>query len=207
MYEIFLEGDRGPSLELYEGAHSVVTHRHYMCSCIEPLRDFGRDLAQARARIEALRAVKMGREVAIAKIEPGRTVKTRECAERVEGFALESPSVRAADHTRERINDRVDIRRDVEPIEVFVIAGVDHDAQVARVNASNQSADELSRTHSPRKRGDREPGGREQSGARHWEPFCRRVFCRAWFARPRRAPSRALSPRSGQPARTRPTCR
>src|SRR5260370_38799283 len=98
MYEILLEGDRGASLELYEGAHSIVTHWHNMRPRIEPFRDFGRDFAQARTRIEALCAVKMGREVASAKIEHGRTGKTRECADRVERFAFQPPSVRAADH-------------------------------------------------------------------------------------------------------------
>ena len=43
---------------------------------------------------------------------------------------------------------------------MLVIAGIDDDAHLARIDALDQSAEELSRTHSPRKRGYRGLEGR-----------------------------------------------
>src|SRR5215472_13753217 len=149
----------------------------------------------------------MRREIAIAKPKPRLVIEALERRERVERLALETPFLRAIHYPRERIGDRVDIRRDVQPVELFVVARVDDDGQPRRIDSTNESAEELSRTHSPRKRGYLTGRERSRLAARHWVPFFRRASCRAWSVRPRRGPSRAPFPRTRRPARTRPSRR
>ena len=108
-----------------------------------------------------LGAIEMGREVAVAKIEPGLAVEPAERVERVEAFAFEAPAMLAIDDTGECIDDGVNVGRDVETIKVLVVAGIDDDGHLARIDALDQAAEELSRTHPPRQRGDR---GLERSG-------------------------------------------
>src|SRR5258708_7112262 len=99
--------------------------------------------------MNSIGGVQMGREVAITKTEPWLAVKTREARQYVERFAVEAPSL-SVHHAGERVGDRIDIRRDVESVKGFVIAGVDDDGEPFGIYAPTQSPDELSRTHSPR---------------------------------------------------------
>ena len=80
----------------------------------ETARDIGSDITERGARAQAFGAIEMGREVAVAEIEPRLAVKTSERAERVEGLALETPAVGLIDDAGERIGDGVNVRRDVE---------------------------------------------------------------------------------------------
>ena len=89
-------------------------------------------------------------EVAIAKSEPRLAVKALERRQRVERFAVEAPALRAIHRVRERVGHGVDIGRDVQAVEGFVVAGIDDDSQPRGIDAPNESPDELSRTHSPR---------------------------------------------------------
>src|ERR1700686_5181527 len=143
--------------------------------------------------MQPLAPIQMRCEVAVAEVEPGFAVEPAQRVERVEALALETPSVGAIDDAGERVNHRVDIGRNVEPVEMLVIAGIDDDAQPARIDPLDQSAEKLSRPHSPRKRGYRGLEGRGRSAARHWEPFCRRVFCTRYCVRPRPARPRRNS--------------
>src|SRR5882762_5748424 len=94
-------------------------------------------------------------EITVAEIEPTLAVEPAECVEGVEGLAFEAPSVLAIDHAGERVDHRVNVRRNVKPVEMLIVAGVDDDGHLARIDAPDQPAEELSRTHSPRQRGDR----------------------------------------------------
>ena len=52
----------------------------------------------------------------------------------------------------------VEIGRDVKSVELLVVAGVDDYAKARLAGHAHQAAQELSRPHSPRKRGDRPDG-------------------------------------------------
>src|SRR5882762_10677268 len=95
-------------------------------------------------------AVQMRREIAIAEAEPRLAVETRERRKHVERFVVEAPSLCAIHHAGERVGNGVDIRRDMESVEGFVVAGVNDDGQPFGIYAPDESPDELSCTHSPR---------------------------------------------------------
>src|SRR5580704_8514579 len=97
----------------------------------------------------------MRREVAIAEIEPGLAVEPAQSVERVEALAFEPPAMLTIDHTAESVDHRVDVRRNVQPVKMLVVAGINDDVHLARIDALDQPAKELSCTHSPRQRGDR----------------------------------------------------
>ena len=105
-----------------------------------------------------LGAEQVRREIAIAKVEPGLAVEAGERAQRVEALALKAPSGRRIGGAGERVDDRVEVGRDVKPVELLVVAGVDDYAKARLAGHAHQAAQELSRPHSPRKRGDRPDG-------------------------------------------------
>src|ERR1700687_5928679 len=150
MDEVFLERNRRPAAQLHEGPHPLVAHRNDSRLDRKCARDLRSDLTERRALMHPLGAIQMGREIAIAETEPRLAVKARECAEHVERFAFEAPSLRAIHYAGERVSDGIDIRRDVEPVKGFVVAGVNDDGQPFRIYAPDESPDELSCTHSPR---------------------------------------------------------
>ena len=157
-HEILLKRHRAAPAHFYESAHAVVAHRHHLRAHAVAPRDFGRDAAERLAGAHPFGAEQMRCEIAIAKVEPGPAVEAGERAQRVEAFALEAPSGLRIGGAGERVDDRVEVGRDVKSVELLVVAGVDDYAQARLAGHAHQAAQELSRPHPPRKRGDR-PGG------------------------------------------------
>src|SRR5579885_3662161 len=156
MNQIFLEGQGvATAAQLDKGAYRVVAHRDYLRADAQPRRDLGRHAAQPDSRAQPLSPIDMRGEVAIAERKPRRPVETLERGERVEALVAESPAVFGIREARQGVDDRIDIGRDVQSVELFVVAGVDDYPHAPLVDTADQSAQEPSRTHSPRKHGDR----------------------------------------------------
>ena len=83
-------------------------------------------------------------KVAIAKIEPGRAIEAGERAQRGKGFTLQAPSSQRIGSAGERVNDRIEIGRDVKAVELLVVAGVDDYAKARLAGRAHQAAQELS---------------------------------------------------------------
>src|SRR5579863_2631440 len=95
----------------------------------------------------------MGRDIAIAQIEPGLAEEAAERIEGMETLVREAPTVGAIHDAAERVDDRVNVGRDVQSVKLLVVSRVDDDVQQPRVEAADQPADKLSGPHPPRKRG------------------------------------------------------
>ena len=93
-------------------------------------------------------------EVAVAEPEPGRAATGTHLVEDAEGVARDAPAALAMDAARERVEDGVEVRRDVEPEEVLVVAGVPDDGDPRRVDATDQPAEESRRADAARQEDD-----------------------------------------------------
>ena len=79
-------------------------------------------------------------EVAIAESEPGVPVESLQCAEHVTAVAANAPTAIARCQARQGVDDGVEIRRNVEPVKLLVVAGVDDDGQVIGIDERDEAA-------------------------------------------------------------------
>src|SRR5262249_1469065 len=77
---------------------------------------------------QLLSAKNMSRQVAVAKVKPAFGLRVaEELFEAVESVAGQTPTVFGVDHPGQRVGDNVQVRRDVQPEHLDVIARVDDD--------------------------------------------------------------------------------
>src|SRR5262249_40649555 len=118
-----------------ERAHAIVAHRQqHGAEALAP-RDLARDARQRPARAQALRAPQVRRQVAVAELEPGRLAEPAEGTEAGERLAGKPPAPLRIGAAGERVEDRVQIGRDVEPEELLVVPGVADDDEAPGISA------------------------------------------------------------------------
>src|SRR5271155_3007594 len=101
----------------------------------------------------------MGSEIAIAKLEPGLAAQRLERRHEGPGLAAPTPSELRVVDPGERVEERVDIRRNREPEMLEIVAGVGDDGQLSRWQNTVQAEGQLGaadparqRQHAHRKR-------------------------------------------------------
>src|SRR5262249_57289253 len=96
----------------------------------EPRGDRGERVAGA----QRLRPHEVDAEVEVAEPEPALAAELGDGLERLPGLARAAPALRLVEAAGERVEDRVEVGRDVEPEHLEVVADVAHDRQLARVD-------------------------------------------------------------------------
>src|SRR5881397_2565894 len=149
----------------------------------------------ARAGAEPGRAGEVRREVAVPEPEPGRESESAQGRQAGEGVAREAPPATPRGNPGERVDDGVEIRRDVEPEELLVVAGVADDRQPPRVSAPDEAREEPGPAHATRQHRDPHVAARPvRRGS------CARPGCGPWRARAPRSPRlRCTRPRPRPP--------
>src|SRR5437870_10095901 len=89
----------------------------------------------------------MRREVAVPEPEPGRESDPAQGGQAGEAVAREAPPATPRRDAGERVDDGVEVRRDVEPEELLVVAGVADDREPPRVSASDEAREEPGPAH------------------------------------------------------------
>ena len=84
---------------------------------------------QAVAHAQPRRAADVRAQVAIAEAEPGGRAIALEHRRRVPGLVAHAPASVVVGQPGERVHDRVEVRRDMQAVELEVVAGIDDDAQ------------------------------------------------------------------------------
>ena len=107
-------------------------------------------------------------EIAVAEREPRGLAEPAERAETGERIALEAPPAPGVGAARERIDDGVEVRRDVEAEEDLVVARVADDRQASRVDDAREAAEKPSPADAA---GERRDGGQACCGAAAVWPF------------------------------------
>jgi len=123
---------------------------------------------QCPARVEARRAEEVRGEIAVAEREPRGLAEPAERAETGERVAREAPPAPGVRAARERIEDGVEVGRDVEPEEDLVVARVADDRQASRVDDAREAAEEPCPADAA---GERSDGGQACCGAAAVWPF------------------------------------
>ena len=93
-------------------------------------------------------------EVAIAEREPVLAAEPADGLERVPGLVAAPPAALLVGKARERVEDRVEIRRDVEAEHLDVVADVADHARRGRARDVDDAADEARAAHASREDGD-----------------------------------------------------
>ena len=132
--QVGLKG-QAAGLGVDEGAHAVVGHRQQRCAQPVPARELARDARERPACLQSGRAPEVGREVAIAELEPGGLAQASQRAEAGEGLAGQTPATVGIRSARERVEDGVEIGRDVEPEELLVVPRIADDGETPGINA------------------------------------------------------------------------
>src|SRR5437879_7357474 len=99
----------------------------------------------------------MRREVAVPEPEPARESDPAQRGQAGEAVAREAPPATPRRDAGERVDDGVEVRRDVEPEELLVVAGVADDREPPRVSASDEAREEPGPAHATRQH--RDPHG------------------------------------------------
>ena len=116
--------------------------------------DRGGRLAEGRAVAQQLGAEQVGGEVAVAEAEPGVGAVAGERVDGGEGLAGEAPAGLGVLGAGQGVGDGVEVGADVEAVEPVVVAGVDDDGDVGRVDDLDEPAEEARRPHTARQRRD-----------------------------------------------------
>src|SRR5947207_55025 len=120
-------------------------------------RQRGRDARERPAGAEPGGAGGMRREVAVPAPEPGREAEPAQGRQAGEAVAREAPPATPRRDPGERVDDGVEVRRDVEPEELLVVAGVADDREPPRVSAPDEAREEPGPAHATRQH--RDPHG------------------------------------------------
>ena len=93
-------------------------------------------------RAEGLRAHEVEAEVAVAEPEPRLAAERRGALERVPRLVRTAPAALLVGQAGERVEDRVEVGRDVEAEHLDVVADVADDRELARVDHLDEPAQE-----------------------------------------------------------------
>lgn len=88
-------------------------------------------------------------EITVPQSEPNVAVEPFERGLRVKGVGLDTPARRQRRQAGKCVDDRVDIRGDIEAVEFLVIACVYEDSDIARIYDPYKTTQEPSRSDSP----------------------------------------------------------
>ena len=108
------------------------------------------DVRQRHAVGHPLRAVQMGREVAVAESEPRVALVPIKRLHRRPRLAREAPTAFGIDRAGERVGDGVEVGADVQTVQHDVVGGVDDRGHLGRFDDRQQTAQHAGCTHASR---------------------------------------------------------
>ena len=95
-------------------------------------------------------AVQIGGQVAVAQLEPGIAAQPAQGFEAMKRIAPDAPPVLAMGQTRERIDHGVEIGRDVQTVNLRIVADVAYDPEALGPDDMGQPIQESRRAYSAR---------------------------------------------------------
>src|SRR5216683_4961179 len=111
--------------------HRIVGHRHHVRLQAEPSAQLERGFREGRAAAQHLRAQDVCSEVFVSDAEPGLLAHLAQRVKRVERLVLLSVAGSLVEHTREPVDDRVDVRADQQPPELVIVGRVGDHGEIA----------------------------------------------------------------------------
>ena len=127
----------------------------------ERARELRRHLGERPARAQRLGPDKVEADVAVAEPEPRLAAERADRVERVPGLVRSAPAALLVVQSRERVQDAVEVGRDVHAEHLEVVADVSDHRDVGRRDALDDGAREPAAAHTSR-----EDDGLHATGAR-----------------------------------------
>ena len=129
MDEVLLEVNPfTPLPKLDPRLYRLIRHRqHSNAVDAQALRQLRRHSRGGPASREQLGPAQVHRQVQVAEAEPRLAAEALERVHAAERVAACAPAARLVDEPSERVQDRVDVGRDAQPVQRDVVARVDHD--------------------------------------------------------------------------------
>src|SRR5262249_4334109 len=124
------------------GAHGVVRRRQERAREPEAAGDARGDRGERLAARERLGAHEVQADVAVAEQEPAVAAGPLDGVERVPRLVRAPPAARLLGEPAERVEDRVEVRRDVQAEDLGVVRHVRYNDNVARIDYSHESPQE-----------------------------------------------------------------
>ena len=112
-------------------ADGFIGHRQDPRSDAHRSGELERDLGRSSTCAQPVRPPDVGREVLVAEPEPFPFAEPLEPVHHGPALAIDTPTSDLVVESGQRVGDRVVIGPDREPMELEVVAGVDHDGEVA----------------------------------------------------------------------------
>src|SRR5262249_13404661 len=113
-----------------------------------------------------LRANEVKADVTVTEAEPVLTAEPADGLERVPGLVRAPPAALLVCDTGERVEDAVEVGRDVEAEHLYVVPHVSYDGCVVSFDYSHDAAQEPRSTHAPREDGRLHAASRARSVVR-----------------------------------------
>ena len=165
----------------HPGAEAVVGRRQDRGSDAERPREAGGHRRERLAAPQCLGARQVQPEVPVAELEPGLRAEAGRRLARVPALAGPAPAALLVEHAGEGVEDRVEVRRDMQADDLEVVADVADNGHVRGVDRLGEGAGEARAA---------EPAG--ENGDLHGEA-ARRPSSAAAVCGPRRPSSRSKS--------------
>ena len=141
-HEILLKAElRGRSL--HPRFHALIAHDQDLAFDAEAPSDICVCFRQGRALGQKLRSKKMGRQVAVAELEPGRLAQLPHDLETFEGICFHAPTAFPAESSGKRVQDGIHVGRNVQAPPAQVVASVDDVSHLLRRNDLPQPLNKL----------------------------------------------------------------
>ena len=137
--------------------HRVVRHRFQYGPNSQRARNRGGHRTQRLARAQSCRTVDVRRKIAVAQLKPSLGIQFTECFETLKRIAFNTPSLSRIRQARERIDNRVQIGRDVQTVHLHVITRVADDADFFGWMHSPQAIEKAGRSHAAGKSDNHKP--------------------------------------------------
>src|SRR3990172_9089266 len=85
----------------------------------------------------------MRRQILITQCKPGVVTEPAELLQNSKGIALDAPTLLRVAHARQRVDNRVDVRRDMQAVKKAVVTGVADDRQLRGIDFRGQPFDQF----------------------------------------------------------------
>ena len=117
-----------PLQKLHPHLHRLIGHRqHSNAVDAQARRQLRRHSRRGPASREQLGAAQVHRQIQVTEAEPRLAAEALERVHAAERVAACAPAALLVDEPSERVQDRVDVGRDAQPVQGHVVARVDDD--------------------------------------------------------------------------------
>ena len=151
MFDKVLLHRQVPGIGLQHGSDRLVAHRHDLLGNPQATSELRGNLGERHAFPQELGTPDMRRQVPIPQAEPSLCPITPQHLQGMKSFLGQTPSGLGIGQARQSIHHCIQVRGDVQPVETFVITGVNHDGELIRRKGTGQPQDQFGPAHAARK--------------------------------------------------------